>query len=147
MITGSVHALTPSLSKSLLDYRAQVITQRHQQKQTAPAEETAPASRVEAPKPPAGPSVLDQVAEGSAERRDRARQTALDIGAIRHTQNLINTYVNATSDDESGSQTSGVDPVEAYRASLRYSRRLDLVNAFEQTGRGDPRGQEVNFVV
>ena len=95
------------------------------------------------------PPDLNQALENAESRRKTATQSALEVGALKHTQNLIDTYTDATSEDEEDQspQITTIEPRDVYQAKMKYSRREDLVAAFELAGQGESSGRRLNMVV
>ncbi|MDJ0840949.1 MAG: hypothetical protein QNK37_30845 [Acidobacteriota bacterium] len=148
MITGAVHTLTPNLMQSLQDYRFQLNRMRPKTAEETPAAPP-PAETLEPGVPSEKtPSPLDfsQALENATARRDDAKQAALEVGAVKQKQDLIDTYLAASSDDQDETP-GGIEPVQVYKTSMKYSRRADLVAAFEETGAGLSQGLNVNMVV
>jgi hypothetical protein len=79
-------------------------------------------------------------------RRDGARQTAVHAAGLNHQQNMIDTYIAASSDDDAESSSSTIDPADAYNTNMKYSRRMDLINAFESLGQGDSSRSHISVL-
>ena len=137
MITSSMHILSPYLAKSLSDYRAQVDRSGVEAKVA-----TFPSKQEIIVKQEVG------VQAGMQERRDVSRQASIQALEIKHTQSMIDTYIDAsTKANETPVGISSVDPVDVYRVSQKYSRRADLMSAFEEAIKPQRVGVAVNIVV
>lgn len=155
MISGSIQTLSPYLNSSRSEYRAQLDAQKANtltdNSETTPAPPSSQPSPVEASPQNGSPAPVSQTNEASKsieDRRDFARQNAAQAYTVKQQQLLIDTYQNAASQDNS-STTSGsyVEPYDAYKASLKYARRDDLLKAFETASRPDETGSEINIVI
>ena len=157
MIINSVHTLSPGLSQSLTDFRLQLENERASETKN----KSTPA-KIQSPDVPADTQVdparlmqgLDRTGEASQARRDVARQAAVQSFEAQHTKDMIETYQKAASqyNEEEGKDDDGVhittyDPADVYKMTLKYSRRMDLVNAFENTPKSAPDESRINIVI
>lgn len=86
----------------------------------------------------------------SQEKRDAARQATVHAIEINTSKKQVETYLNATATSRDESHESTVfapDPVDVYAASLKLSRRKELIYMMEQVGERQTQGLAVNIVV
>ncbi|PCJ32277.1 MAG: hypothetical protein COA99_16590 [Moraxellaceae bacterium] len=153
MISGSTHVLSQNMLQSLQGYSTHLQDQRSiQSSETSDAHpegtnkldvptENTPNTQV--PINTEDPAIL-----ASQEARDAARKTALEVGAMKHRQNLVNTYIDqSTKDDDNDSPSPFVEPTDAYKASLKYARRSGLIDAFEKATEPQKSGMKVDIVI
>ena len=150
MITSSMHSVSPYLTKSLSDFRSQLD-------KTEPVENKSKVSNAEAliaaPPNESGSDFLQEIdltesASNTQDRRDSARQVAAQASEIKQTQVLVDTYIKASSPaDETASSASTIDPAKIYNTSLKYSRRADLMSAFEDAVKPKESGNTINLLV
>jgi len=132
----------------LHDYRDQVDRQNIKTQTTDPINNV-PAMPVDDNEPVAK-SGLDehQLQAGAQERRDKARQASVQAVEIKQTKTLIDTYIRTSSKvDETNSNTSTIEPFDVYTVSLKYSRRADLMSAFEEATKPQGLGMTINVLV
>lgn len=159
MITGATHALSPDLMASGQNFKTQIEEQRNMYAKpqaqapegtapaqgtaptegTAPLEGTAPAEPIEAPQEAEETTIdYDAIEADMNSRRDSARQNAVLATGITHQQDMVDTYINASSDGDDDEQndyvTMEIDPADAYQTSMDYSRNMALIEAFESVG-------------
>jgi hypothetical protein len=105
------------------------------------------------PVPPSSRPDDAQLQEAAQQRRDKARQAAVYTAELKQPQKLFDTYTNAASQADSSSSSSSSssainkDPVDMYQASLKYSRRQDLMAAFEKAKQPETPGAGINISV
>lgn len=83
------------------------------------------------------------------ERKDQARQAAVQVAANQTKKKNIDAYVrsaNSGNNDTSSSSTI-IDPYEAYQASMKYSRRTNVLAALEKAGEAGIQSGGVDIVV
>ena len=146
MITGATHIVSADLMKSVQDFRAQLEQQRNVNTKesselqdvgeatepTGELEATVPTDELEAPQESAEAKIdYDALNEGMQSRRDSARQAAVHVATLQHQKNMVDTYMNASSDNDSSSDSMNIDPVDVYKKSMDYSRNMALIKAFE----------------
>ena len=164
MITGSTHSLHPQFAQALTAYR-QALTAESAPVEappdaSTPVEPPEASNPVEPPTeeappldeyvPPEAEPELNQydpkdlVKEAADDRRDEAREAAVLVNSIQHQQDMIDVYVQASSDskDVSHDPNSGVTPASAYDKTLTQARRQDFLNALEHASEGSFGGPE-----
>ena len=77
-------------------------------------------------------------------RINNAKQGALATTELQD-KKPENTDVNISFDDNS--RTSSVETQDDYQISLKYSRRLDLIDAFESVANGESKGLYISVLV
>jgi hypothetical protein len=179
MITGASHNLSSNLVLSTNQFRMQLEQQNSTDMPKQPdhvettgagqthglsklsSTETPPPAEMQpvAPEEPSHPSPtpieesrgidMEPIIEASEENRDIARQAAVQAEGIRHTNNLIDTYMDATPDDasDSSSDSAFLDPAEVYSESRDYLRRMDMIAAFEKVAEGDLDRPSISVMV
>jgi hypothetical protein len=78
-------------------------------------------------------------------RRNTAREAAVLVKGLQHQKDMMDTYIEAVSDDESDTGGS-VSPGAVYQETLEYHRRKDLVNAFEQVAAQTADEQKISLL-
>jgi len=124
MITGTAQAITPSLNQSLSDFSTRLNNK------TGTGTEISQKNKV-------------------IEDNDKARELAVGVIAINNRQNVIDTYVDAsqTSDDENNIAVFNPDPADIYNASIKYSRRKELIYVMEQAGEVKTSGLAIDIMI
>lgn len=141
MISSSIHSLTPALTQSLQQFRQQVSNEPEQGvSRQQQAQQQVGQVQFENDESSPGQSV--------SENRDQARQTAVYAVELKQKHSLVNSYIEAASDNESEDESYVPEPVDVYKASLKYARRDELVQAFENAvERRDAVGSSLNVVI
>ena len=157
MITGSAQTLSAGMNRSLQDYRSYLDKQQGaaarggasaKNEVGTPENPPPPTTPVEPAEPTRPAPNVDDMEAAAQQRRDSARQAAVYTAELKQPQQLFDTYVNASSNDESEtSNTNSIDPAKVYQASMDYSRRTDLLAAFEKAGQEQPETSQLNIVV
>jgi len=133
MIIGSAQSLSPALAQSSQDFRTLIENSKMKSEQVEMVQR---------------PLDYELNQDNIEERRDSARKSAVYAFEVEHTQNMIDTYVDASqSDDEDSTSIYSPDPADVYNASLKYSRQQELISAFEQAGQQKTSGLAVDIVV
>jgi len=124
MITGTAHAITPSLNQSLSDFSSRLNNK------------TGTGTEIGA---------KDKVIENN----DKARELVVGASAINNRQNVVDTYVDAsqTSDDENNTAVFNPDPADIYNASIKYSRRKELIYVVEKAGEIKTSGLAIDIMI
>jgi hypothetical protein len=140
MISGYTQVVSQNFTKSMHNYRMQLEQQRNanikvEQSAESPASQaTEPADKTEAPQSPKESKIdYDALRADIDSRRDSARQAAVQAQGYKQQQNVIDTYIAASSDEngQNNSTSTNIDPADAYQTSMHYSRNMALINAFE----------------
>lgn len=129
MIIGSQHQVNPLLNSGSHDFRQQI------NRRITP--ENLPANTPSLPTP-------------SQEKRDAARQATVHAIEVNSSKKQVETYMNATANTRDESNNTSIfapDPVDVYAASLKLSRRKELIYMMEQVGDRQTQGLAVNIVV
>ncbi|NOQ77513.1 MAG: hypothetical protein GQ475_06985 [Methylococcaceae bacterium] len=153
MISGATHTLSADLNKSMQNFRSQLDQQRSLKandisKTQALVEKTEPSEEIESPQQPKKDNIdYDALNADIQSRRDSARQAAVNVTGLKHQQNMVDTYVAASSDDELESSSSAIEPVDVYKTSIEYSRRMDLISAFESVGQNSSNPSHISILV
>jgi len=152
MITGATHTLSVDLMKSIPNFRSQLEQQRNMnvneisEMQDIP-KGTRPSEKIESPQQTKVAKIdYDALNADIENRRDSARQTAVHVAGLNHQQNMVDTYIAASSNDEEESSSSTIEPTDAYKTSMKYSRRMDLINAFESVGQDDSNRSHISVL-
>ena len=156
MITGATHSLQTNLTDALNYYRQQLEQQKL--KQPAPKDEISQLPAPVEPTPPKSYEVVvelnqiplsDQIKQAAQERRDLAREAAVQVESMQHKQDVVNVYTNAASsaNESSSSSESTVSAGEVYQETLDYQKRQDLMTALQQASSGDQLGKMIDITV
>ena len=150
MITGATHTLSVDLIKSTQDFRS-ILDQRlsTNENQISAPQEPAPKPLEEVQEPEqAQQTTIDYEALDAdiQSRRDSARQAAVHVAELQHKKNLVDIYMDVSSDDDNSSSL-GIEPMDVYQTSLKYSRRMDLINAFESVAQNNSNTPHINVLV
>jgi hypothetical protein len=153
MITGATHALTQDLAMSIQNFRVQLEHQRNVSvnEATEPQVPASPESleKIEAPQTPEKANIdYDALKADMDSRRDSSRQAAAHVAGLQHQQNMVDTYLNASSDNEQSSSASiGIEPADIYKASMDYSRNTALIKAFDSVASAKSDRVHVSILV
>ena len=154
MITGATHTLSVDLMKSIPNFRSQLEQQRNMnvneisEMQDIP-KGTRPSEKIESPQQTKVAKIdYDALNADIENRRDSARQAAVHVAGLSHQQNMVDTYIAASSDDDDDteSNSSTIEPTDVYKTSMKYSRRMDLINAFESVGQSDSNRSHISIL-
>ncbi len=152
MITATTHTLSAELTKSTQDFRS-ILDQRVSANENEvstpqePTEGTVPLEAVQEPEQAQETTIdYEKLNSDIESRRETARQAAVHMTELQHKKNMVDTYMNAASDDDTSS-SSEIEPLEVYQTSLKYSRRMDLINAFEAVAQNESNSPHISVLV
>ena len=139
MISGATHALSQDLMLSMQQFRSQLEEQRNMSvkvdevSESDEPEVTEPVENTEAPQEPEDAKIdYDALKADIDSRRESARQAAVHVADLKHQQNMVDTYINASSDeDEQSGSSIKIEPADVYKTSMHYSQNMALIEAFE----------------
>ena len=158
MVINSTHSLTPELIQSMQEYRLQLAEKRQQEKtpdawkavddlKSAETEEEftlyEPADPVDQTRDPLDSSLtdqatpMDQLEANLQASRDRAREAAVKANQINHVNQMAETYINASSNQNNYTSSSNINGANVYAEVRDYYRRQDMINAFEKAREPD----------
>jgi hypothetical protein len=135
MISSATHVLSEDLTASMYNFRAQLEQQTDVQQVVDFSES---AEKTETPQhPKEGTIDYEALKLDRDNRKDRARQAAVHTSNLQHQQNMVDTYIAASSDNSEQGNSIGINstPVNVYQQSMDYTRNIKLINAFESVGR------------
>ena len=95
--------------------------------QPADPEESPPLFVAESEQPEQ--TTAEKIEETSQDIRDQSRNAAVQAFEIQNAQLQVDTYVNASSDNDDDVSTQTIGPAQAYEASMKYGRQDALLNA------------------
>ncbi len=157
MISSATHSLSAGLVNAQSQYRTQLAEQ-----QTAPPASkpdlvtiqpvdesllpTIPEMPVPDNKVPAVDT--DSIKTASEENKNQAFQTALFVDNLQHKQDVADIYLDSADDSEDTVATGSnfITPAQAYTTTADYTKRMDLIAAFEAVGKEEPE-HSINLLV
>jgi hypothetical protein len=126
-------------------------TQLEQQSNVKQAgEPTNPIEEVEVPQQPKEKAIDYEALKADRDnRQDSARQAAVHVSNLQHQQDIVNTYISASSKNSEQDSSAGINtsPVGVYQTSMDYTRNMTLINAFESVGKEESDKVHVSILV
>lgn len=156
MISGATHTLTQDLMSTMQNFRSQLEQQRNMNitvnkvSTTQETENTEPVENTKTPQSIEDVDIdYDALKADIDSRRDNARQAAVHVADLKHQQNMVDTYIKASSgdDEQGGSSSTGIEPADVYKTSMHYSRNMALIEAFESISNEEANRTHVSVLV
>jgi len=151
MISATTHSLSTDLASAQQLFRAQLEQKnKHNVEGSSKTNELPDISNpIESNPPPGNKLKIDpaDIMAKSEERRDTARNTALFINGINQQNKIADIYLNGLSESNDKTTSISISPAKAYTASINYSRRMDLIEAFDNVGQDKPDTPQINILV
>jgi hypothetical protein len=144
MISSATHVLSQDLTASMYSFRTQLEQQTNVQQVVDPSE------KPEIPQHPKEEVIdYEAIKLDRDNRKDSARQAAVHTSNLQHQQNMVDTYIAASSDNSQQDNSTGINssPANVYQKSMDYTRNITLINAFESVGRDTSDKPHVSILV
>lgn len=147
MISSATHVLSQDLTASMHSFRAQLEQQGNAKQKGEPAN---PIEEVEVPQQPKEETIdYEALKADRDDRKDSARQAAVHVSNLQHQQDMVNTYIAASSDSSEQDSSAGINtsPANVYQKSMDYTRNMTLISAFESVGKEESDKTHVSILV
>jgi hypothetical protein len=145
MISGYNQGQGQDYTKYMQNSRTQLAQQsnvnRIQSVPTATSKTAEPVHKIQIAQQPAESNIdYDALIADIENRRDSARQAAVHVQGLQHQQNMIDTYIAVSSDedDQSHSTSAMKSPADVYQESMGYSRNRGLIGVYESVSNEKP---------
>jgi hypothetical protein len=145
MISGYNQGKAQDYAKYMQNPRTQLAQQSNVNRvpnaQSAISKTTEPAHKIQIVQQPEESNIDYAALIADVEsKRDSARQAAVHVQGLVHQQNMIDTYIAVSSDenDQSHSASVMISPADVYQESMGYSRNRGLIGVYESVSNEKP---------
>jgi len=157
MISGYNQGQVQDYAKYMQNSRTQLAQQsnvnRVQNAQSATSKIAEPAHKTQVTQISTQPEEVnvdyDALIADIESRRDSARQAAVHVQGHQHQQNMIDTYITVSSNenDQSHSTSALISPADVYQESMGYSRNRGLIGVYESISNEKPDRVHISAMV